>query len=140
VPGGRSAVRVDGLSDFRKAMKVLGGSALGKVLRKALNESATFVIDKARPLIPAVSGRARKSLKARSSQDAVRVVVGGKAAPYYPWLDYGGSVGVNDSAHRPFISEGRYLYPTLGKHRDEFERILTDALADVARQAGVETD
>ncbi len=140
MPGGRDAVRVDGLDQFRKALKVLGGSALGKVLRTALNEASTFVIDRARPLIPAVSGRARKSLKARSSQNAVRVVVGGKAAPYYPWLDYGGNVGVNDSAHRPFISEGRYLYPTLGKHRDEFERILTSALADVAREAGIEMD
>lgn len=137
--GGRDAIRVDGLDQFRKALKALDGN-LGKALRVALNDASTFVIEKARPLIPSLTGKARKSLKARSSQNTVRVAVGGKAAPYYPWLDYGGNVGKNDSAHRPFISEGRYLYPTLGENRAAFEKILTDSLRDVARTAGIDME
>jgi hypothetical protein len=138
VPG-RDRVAVEGLEQFRRALRTLDGS-LGKVLRLALNEGSALIIDRARPLIPARTGKARRSLKAASSQNTVRVRVGGRAAPYYPWLDYGGNVGRNDSAHRPFISDGRYLYPTLGKYRAEFERILNDALVDVARQAGVDVD
>lgn len=136
---GRDRVAVDGLDQFRKALKVLD-SSLGKVLRLALNEGSALIIDKARPLIPTRTGRAARSLKAASTQNTVRIRVGGRAAPYYPWLDYGGRVGVNDSAHRPFISDGRYLYPTLALYRGQFERILNDALTDVARQAGLDVD
>ncbi len=136
---GREAVRVDGLDQFRRALKALD-STLGKGLRVALNSASTFIIEEARPLIPSLTGKARKSLKARSSQNTVRVAVGGKAAPYYPWLDYGGAVGVNDSAKRPFISDGRYLYPTLGKNRAQFEKILTDSLREIARGAGIDME
>ncbi len=136
---GREAVRVDGLDQFRRALKALDGN-LGKGLRVALNTASTFIITEARPLIPVLSGKAAKSLKARSSQNTVRIAVGGKAAPYYPWLDYGGAVGVAGSIKRPFIGEGRYLYPTLGKNRAQFEKILTDALAEVARSAGIDME
>lgn len=139
MPSGREAIRVEGLDAFRRALKKLDGD-LGKMLRVSLNAASTLIIDKARPLIPTLTGKAAKSIKARSSQNTVRIAVGGKAAPYYPWLDYGGSVGRNGSAHRPFISEGRYLYPTLSKHRGEFQAILDEGLRDVARAAGLEVD
>ncbi len=137
---GRDPVRVEGLDAFRKALKALGDGAAGKQLRLALNEASAFIIDRTRPLMPSLTGRARRSLKARSSQNTVRVAYGGKVAPYVPWLDYGGRVGPARSVHRPFVREGRYLYPTLGKHRAEFERLLDDALADVARSVGIEVD
>jgi len=139
VPSGSWSVGVKGLTEFRKSLRTIDKD-LGKGLRKALNTASDFIIGQARPLIPRKTGKAAKSLKARSSQEAVRIVVGGKAAPYYPWLDYGGNVGKDNSAHRPFISEGRYLYPTLGKHRAEFERLLQGALTDVARGAGIDVD
>ncbi len=139
MPSGREAIKVDGLDQFRRALKKLDGN-LGKMLRVSLNSASNLIIDKARPLIPRLTGRAAKSLKARSSQNTVRIAVGGKAAPYYPWLDYGGNVGKGDSAHREFIAEGRYLYPTLGRHRAEFEAVLQAGLADVARAAGLDVD
>lgn len=137
--GDRWAVQVEGLTQFRRSIRQLD-KELGKGLRAALNACSTFLIEQARPLVPKVSGKAQRSMKARSSQDSVRIAVGGKAAPYYPWLDYGGRTGRGGSAHRPFIPEGRYLYPTLGKHRATFDRILAEGLADVARSAGIEVD
>lgn len=141
MPVSRDAVRVDGLDQFRRALKTLDdASALGKLLRVSLNAASTLIIDRARPLIPTLTGKAAKSLKARSTQNTVRVAVGGRAAPYYPWLDYGGAVGPADSVRRPFIPEGRYLYPTLGRHQAEFEKILQDGLRDVARAAGIDME
>lgn len=136
---GKEVVTVSGLVQFRKGLRQLD-SNLPKGLRVALNESSTFLIDKTRPLIPRRTGRAADSLKARSTQSAVRVGIGGKRAPYYPWLDYGGSVGRNNSVKRPFLKEGRYLYPTFRDHRAEFQKILESALVDVARGAGLEVD
>lgn len=139
MPGG-DAVRVEGLADFRRAVRQLGGKELGKGLRATLNASALFLIEKAQPLIPRRTGAAAKSLKARSSQDSVRIAVGGKRAPYYPWLDFGGRVGPAGGVHRPFIKSGRYLYPTLTAHSADFERLMESGLADVARAAGIDVD
>lgn len=136
---GKERVAVKGLSEFRKGLKALDRD-LPKGLRIALNESATYLVDTARPLIPRRSGDAAGSLKARSTQTAVRVGVGGRKAPYYPWLDFGGKTGRNKSVKRPFLKEGRYLYPTLRDNRGKFERILETALTNVARQAGLDVD
>lgn len=136
---GKARVEVKGLADFQRGLRQMDKD-LPKGLRLALNDCADFLIGKTRPLIPKRSGRAADSLKARSSQKAVRIAVGGRRAPYYPWLDFGGKVGRNDSVARPFFTEGRYLYPTLRKNRDEFTRILGGAVLGVARDAGLDVD
>lgn len=130
-------VEVSGLRQFGRALKKVD-SDLPKALRAALNECATLLIDETRPLIPKKSGRAARSLKARSTRSEVRVAVGGRLAPYYPWLDFGGRVGRNRSIRREFIKEGRYLYPTLGKNREKFKKTLDGALRGLAEDAGLE--
>lgn len=136
---GRERVAVEGLAQFRKGLRALDRD-LPKALRVAQNDAASFLIGKAKPLIPRRSGTAAASLKARSSQTSVRVAIGGRKAPYMPWLDFGGRVGPNDSVTRPFLKEGRYLYPTLKSNREQFADILEDALTDVARTAGLDVD
>lgn len=130
-------IRVDGLAEFRRNLKKLDGD-LPKALRIALNEAADIVVGDARPRVPTRTGRAAASIKARSTQTAVRVVGGSKRVPYYPWLDFGGKVGRRKSVRRAFLKEGRYLYRSYFDNRDEFSKVLTAALIDVARQAGVE--
>lgn len=131
------AVKVDGLSQFIRAVKKLD-SDLPKMNRVAMNSAADIVLDYARPRIPRRTGRAASTLKAKSTQTAVRVAAGGRRAPWYPWLDFGGSVGRNKSVKRPFYKEGRYLYPSLRERRGEFVKALTGALVDTARSAGLE--
>lgn len=134
---GRERVAVEGLAQFRRALRVLDKEA-AKGLRVAMNEAADVVVQKARPLIPTRTGKARASLKAASSQGAARVSMGGNKAPYMPWLDFGGRTGPARSVRRPFLSAGRYLYPTLQRNRDEFSDVLESALTDVARSVGLE--
>jgi hypothetical protein len=132
-------VRVTGLAQFRRGLRDLDRAA-PRALRVAGNEAAQLVVDAAKPLVPRRSGRAANSIKTRSSQAVVRVVSGGARAPYMPWLDYGGRVGKDDSAHRRFEPDGRYVYPAFRRVRGEFETVLQNALRRIADEAGVTLD
>lgn len=130
-------VKIDGLAQFTRNLKKLDAE-VPKALRVALNEAAEIVLGYARPRVPRRTGRAASTLKARSTRSAVRVAAGGRKAPYYPWLDFGGRVGRKKSVKRPFIGDGRYLYPALRAKRDEFEAAVTRALIGAAESAGIE--
>lgn len=133
----RTVVTVTGLREFSRAVRRLDAEA-AKAIRVALNGCATLLIDRARPKIPRRTGRAAASLKASSTRTAVRIKIGGPRAPWYPWLDFGGRTGRRKSVVRPFIAEGRYLYPTLAQNRAEFTQIMETALGDIARDVGLE--
>jgi Bacteriophage HK97-gp10, putative tail-component len=131
------AIKVAGLNEFVRNLKTLD-TEVPKALRVALNDCAEIVLGYARPRVPRRSGRARASLKARSTQRAVRVAAGGSKAPYYPWLDFGGRVGRRKSVRRAFIRDGRYIYPALRAKHEEFDAALTKALLGAVRSAGIE--
>ncbi len=132
-------IRVEGLAEFSRGLRKLDREA-PKGLRVALNGAADLLVQRTVPTIPRRSGRAARSLKAKSTRTAARVSVGGRGAPYYPWLDFGGRTGRNRSVERPFYKEGRYLYPTLRRVRPEIEQALRDGLVAVARDAGLDVD
>lgn len=133
----RVTIEVTGLRELRAALKQ-ADAGLPKLIRVALNASSELVVNYAQRKIPSRSGRARGSLKVRSSQTQARVAAGGTRAPYYPWLDFGGSVGPGKSVHRPFYTEGRYVYPGLRENRDEITQTMATALDELVRSAGFE--
>jgi hypothetical protein len=132
-------VSVTGLSEFSRGLRKLDGEA-AKGMRIALNGVADVLVVETKKEIPQRTGAAAASLKARSTRTSARVAVGGRKAPYYPWLDFGGRTGPRRSVVRPFYKEGRYLYPTLRRIRPEIEAALERALTDVARSAGLDVD
>lgn len=132
-----SRITITGIKEFQRALRKMD-SDLPKQLRIALNQASQLVIDKARPDIPRRSGAAAASLKVRSTQREARVAAGGRKAAYYPWLDFGGRVGRQHATKRPFYKEGRYIYPSLRKNRDEITQVMMTAVADLARGAGLE--
>lgn len=134
-----STLRVVGLKEFKKGLRGIDRGA-PKAVRVALNGVADVLIGATRPKIPRLSGAAAASLQARSSQSEARISVGGPKAPYYPWLDFGGRVGRNRSVVRPFYSDGRYIYPTLGEIRTDIEGAMLKAMAQLASANGVEVD
>lgn len=133
------AIKIDGLNEFVRNLRKLDAD-LPKTLRVAFNTAADIVVAYARPKVPRRSGRAAGSIKARSTRTAVRVSAGGRRAPYYPWLDFGGRVGRKKSVKRPFIGDGRYLYAGLHAERDRIAAATVDALLEAAKAAGVEVD
>jgi hypothetical protein len=130
-------IKIDGLSQFRANLKKLDRD-LPKALRLAFNAAADIVVDDARPRVPSRSGKARASVKAKSTQSYSRVSGGGNKAPYYPWLDFGGKVGRNRSVSRPFIKDGRYIYHAYYRNRHRYVEVLEASLIKVADQAGIE--
>lgn len=133
-------IEVGGLAELNRGLRALDKDA-PKQLRLAFNEAAELLVDKTRPTIPTRTGAARASMKARSTRTSARVAVGGKRAGYFPWLDFGGEGRVKGRpAHRPFLKEGRYVYPTLRRIRPDIEASLQEHLTAVVTGAGLEVD
>lgn len=131
-------VSVGGLAQLNKGLRAIDANA-PKELRIALNQSAQLLVDAAGPKIPSDTGAARRSLVARSTRTSARVAVGGKKAPYYPWLDFGGQGRIKGRpAARDFIREGRYIYPTLRQIRPRIEAQLQESISTLIRNAGLE--
>lgn len=131
-------IQITGLRDLTKALRQIDKD-LPKAVRLANNAAAQLVVDAAAPRVPVRSGRARRSVKARSTRTAARVAAGGKRVPYFGWLDFGGSTGINRSVRRPFLTEGRYIYPAYAQQRQEVLEVMAAELTAVANSAGLET-
>ena len=132
-------IRIDGLRELQAALRQIDGESQKK-LRLVLNDAAELVADRARRTVPSDSGAARKSVKVKSSQREARVTGGSRRAPYYPWLDYGGRVGIDRSVSRPFRREGRYLYPAYRKEHGDVLARLEAGLADLVRDQGLDVN
>lgn len=130
-------IPIEGLRDLVRQLRQVDAD-LPKAMRLAANEAAQVVVDEAQRHVPRRSGKAAKSIKARSTRTAARVDSGGNRAPYMPWLDYGGAVGKNDSAKRPFIADGRYVYPAFRSKRQQVEDTYRAALDRIVVSAGLE--
>lgn len=131
------AIRITGLNEFVTALKRLDSEA-PKVLRVAFNDAGGTILREARAGVPTKTGAAKASVKARSTPKSFRIVGGSKRVPYYPWLDFGGTTPIGGT--RQFRAEGRYIYASYFKHRDELAGLLEVALIDAARSVGVEVD
>ena len=135
----RPKIGIDGLAQFNRSLRQVGPEA-PKKLRLALNSVSDLLVTRTVPTIPTRTGAARRSMKARSTRTSARVAVGGRLAPYFPWLDFGGRTGRNRSVERPFYKDGRYVFPTLKKITPEVQDKLRDSLDDVARAAGLDVE
>lgn len=133
-------IQITGLAALNRGLKAVGADA-PKQLRLAHNAAAQLLVDRTRPEVPTVTGAARRSMVARSTRTSARVAVGGKKAPWFPWLDFGGQGRVKGRPPlREFISEGRYVYPTLRRIRPEIEAQLQESISAVIRRAGLQED
>jgi hypothetical protein len=116
--------------------------------------------------MPRRTGKARRSVKVkvvtRRGFEGVQITEGGPVAPYSPWLDFGGSVGRgrrstarvtigggrvrvqrggsrgSGSVVRPYIKDGRYLYPAYYRRYDDMVAATLNAVRDAALSAGLE--
>ncbi len=134
-------IEIDGLADLNRSLRKVGNEA-PKMLRIALNDVIGVVVDDAQPKVPRRTGKARRSIKPSSTRTKGRIKAGGRRAPYYPWLDFGGRVGRAKAVARKFLKRGRYIYPAYFRRRDsgDLDQRLEVALVSVARQAGLEVE
>ena len=133
-------IRIEGLAAFSRALRRLDAEA-PKGLRLAHNAAGQIVVDAARPKMPSVSGRARASVKAKSTRTATRVSAGSKRAAYVPWLDYGGEGRIKGRpSKREFKKGGRYVYPSFEEKRGDVQAALERGLLQVVASAGLDVD
>jgi hypothetical protein len=143
-----AAVQVRGIREVQAAFRKVDKD-LPKALRPEFLEVARSVVRGVQQKMPWRTGRAIRSVKPRASQRGAAIAVGGTAAPYYPWLDFGGTTGkghrpgqrFSGSVVRPWMGspgDGRYLYPTISEQTEDIEKAAEDAVLKVARSAGLE--
>lgn len=130
-------IRIQGLTQFQRALKEMDGESQ-KQLRVVFNKAADLIVQEAPRGMPRKTGAAASSIKARSGQREAVVIAGGRKAPHYPWLDFGGNVGIHKSVKRRFIRSGRYLYPAYDRNSNTVQRILEDGLHELVTDAGLE--
>lgn len=131
-------VRIVGMAELKRAFKHVDDE-LPKELKTRFGLIARAVVSKVQGKVPQVSGTAASSYVPRSTATGAGLAFGGTKAPYAPWLDFGGHVGRNRSVARPFIREGRYLYPTIKEMRPEIARAAEEAIITTAQEAEFET-
>lgn len=130
-------VRVEGLADVIRALRGVNAN-LPKALGTAAARGAGLVADRARSGVPRRSGAAAGSIQVKTIGPKARVVSGGRRAPYFPWLDFGGRVGRKKATRRPYLADGRYVYPAYRSTRDQVEAIMRETLVEAVRDAGLD--
>lgn len=122
---------VVGLKEVRKALRDIDPE-LVKAFKTEFKKVGEEVADDIRPTVPVSDGKrrkgrrvpggtARKSYKATQAGATTYVQMGSNtSAKYVPWLDFGGTLepvgNRNNTIRRPFIKEGRYLYPGIARN------------------------
>lgn len=132
-------IRVEGLAEWNRALRRLNADA-PKALRIAHNKAAVLVVNAAKPRVPigpGKGGHAKDTIRVASTRTATRVRAGSARSPYYPWLDFGGSVGRKRSVRRPFIKEGRYIFAAYNDNKPEIADVLKRELEAVINSAGL---
>jgi hypothetical protein len=130
-------VQITGIRELQKALRQMD-SDLPKQLRVALNNAGQIVVNYAQPRVAKRSGRAAGSIKLRSSQREAKIAAGGRRAPYFPWLDYGGYAGRGKRNYRQFRKEGRYIYPAVRENQTKIQAALQEELSKLISNAGLE--
>ena len=130
-------VEVRGIKEVSAALKRVGDD-LPKELQAEFRAIAQRIVDEAASKVPSQSGRAAGSIKPRASKKGAGVAAGGARVPYYGWLDFGGHRPRDNAVSRPFIRQGRYLYPTVEEHREDIGAAALEAVEKVARKGGFE--
>jgi len=134
------AVRFTNLDGFARALRKVDRDLARELRLRMLDIAKDVAVDaRGRLDFKHPSGAAKASIKARATTRGARIEAGGSKVPYYPWLDFGGRVGRNESIERKVIPGGRYIYPAIASNREEIEREMVDALTDVAHKAGFKT-
>lgn len=144
-----AVVQVRGLKEVQKALKAIDKD-LPKGLRTEFLVVARAVVGTAQRDVPRRTGAAASSIRPRASQTGAGIAFGGNAAPYFPWLDFGGSTG---KGHRPGVKdsgsvkrdwlgnpagEGRYVYPAIRAHEDDIVDAAGDVPVKLAKRNGLE--
>jgi phage gpG-like protein len=122
-----AGVHVDGLDDAVRDI-ARWADQLGGVIARVADPVAQRAAQVVRSKVPRLSGQLAGSVGVVDSADGAELVMGGPGVPYAAWIEFGGKRG------RPYIAEGRYLYPTAQDFEDDFVQAAEGAADDSVRR------
>ena len=132
--GNKSAIRVEGLDEFRKAMRELGpeySKELGQLNKRAAETVASTAQRNYEALHPSRTGRHRAGIRAMAAAKRAQVAIGGARAP--------GLVGQEFGSKRfpqfPPAGKGNFLYPAIWEERPKLEERYLELLGELAKKA-----
>ena len=127
-----SSIRVEGLTQFRRELGVLGRADL---LKQANVKAANLVVDRAQGAAGGVgrqAAKAARTLTAANTGVAARVVGGGGLEWFYG-AEFGATRWHQFKPHRG--TTGYFLFPTIRKEMPDIINLYGDELLQVARAA-----
>lgn len=119
-------VVIDGLTETRRMLRELGDEG-PRELRRGLAAGAQAIQPLVSGAYPHRTGTLAGSVKVtRGNEPSIKV---DPPEPYAGPVDFGGYPG-----NRPWIPDGRYLYPTVGQNEDVVIDAASEAISDLVRR------
>lgn len=117
------SVEVRGVDELaagsRRLFEKIGDGA-EKTFLSTADQVATMIARKQ----PVLTGRLAASATADGIDKGASVGIGGPGVPYAGWIEFGGTRG------RPYVPEGRTVYPTAEESKSMFQRAGEKTAAD----------
>jgi hypothetical protein len=66
--------------------------------------------------------------------------MGSKAVPWAGWVEFGGTRHKPFTSSRPFVKDGRYMFPAARGLAERSEQLYSDAIERVFASSGVWTN
>lgn len=114
------------------------GDGLPAAVRREMTDQARLIVRGASSKVPRLTGAAAASLGAQEAPAGAEITAGGRTAPYYGFVDFGGNVGRHGATQRPYLPDGRYLYPAVKAGLADIVAAMERAVVNAGREAGVE--
>lgn len=143
------AVRIEGLTEFRKELRKVAGKD-GLAALKAVNvKVAEMIVDRTKPKMSKRSTRSAASLKAAKTANAAFVRGGGKTAPMFGGVEFGAYRNQSRRVARGVVkgwnqfdmwrgnasNAGYFLYDTVRSSSEEVVQMYRDGMIHIARDA-----
>ena len=115
-------------------------SALFKAIQSAGKTAAEPVAVATRAALPQRSGTLAGTVRSSGTRTGATVRVGTARADYAGWIDFGGTRHRPHDSTRPYVKDGRYLFPAARGLAERSEQLYSDAMSKVFVASGVWTN
>lgn len=123
----RPEIEIIGLKEVVRAFKQVEGATAD--LKLANKTAAQYVAERAASRVPVRTGKLRSSIRAAGQARGGLVRMGSGRLPYAGPVEFGGYPG-----SRPYVKEGRYLFPTAKEAKAEIAAIYSADLERLIHQ------
>jgi hypothetical protein len=118
-----------------KAIQAAGKAAADPVA--AATRSALPTSD--RPNVPG-AGQLAASVRTSGTRTGAAVRMGTKRVPWAGWVEFGGTRHKPFQSSRPFVKDGRYMFPSARSLAERSEQLYSTAMSKVFATSGVWTN